>query len=187
MLASVDHPCWTYSYESGGVRKTLWSEVTFWYFRNKTWNFSIEGISHFFHCELAMLLKQRNTTLILSCLCSLLRLAAAAADVEVVSASAVFPLQTQSQLDLCLLLTKLFWINICRYVAKLSRIEPTLFIRMCQKRSPNQNKVIFSDPLFEKSFVSAILDKLRENSIRGGTASCNFNLTGKHNFKSQNA
>ena len=100
MLASVDHPCWTYSYESGGVRKTLWSEVTFWYFRNKTWNFSIEGISHFFHCELAMLLKQRNTTLILSCLCSLLRLAAAAADVEVVSASAVFPLQTQSQLDL---------------------------------------------------------------------------------------
>ena len=123
----------------------------------------------FFHRELAMLLKQRNTTLILSCLCSLLRLAAAAADVEVVSASAVFPLQTKSQLDLCLLLTKLFWINNCRYVAKLSRIEPTLFIRMCQKRSPNQNKVIFSDPLFEKSFVSATLDKLRENSIKGGT------------------
>ena len=178
MLASVDHPCWTYSYESGGVGKTLWSEVTFWYFRNKTWNFVIvsRGFhnSFFFHWELAMLLKQRNTTLILSSLCSLLRLAAAAADVEVVSASAVFPLQTESQLDLCLLLTKLFWINNCRYVAKLSRIEPTLFIRMCQKRSPNQNKVIFSDPLFEKSFVSATLDKLRENSIKGGTASCNL-------------
>ena len=186
MLASVDHPCWTYSYESGGVRKTLWSEVTFWY-KEQNVKLLSRGFHIFFHWELAMLLKQRNTTLILSCLCSLLRLAAAAADVEVVSASAVFPLQTESQLELCLLLTKLFWINICRYVAKLSRIEPTLFIRMCQKRSPNQNKVIFSDPLFEKSFVSAILDKLRENSIRGGTASCNFNLTGKHNFKSQNA
>ena len=47
MLASVDHPYWTYSYESRGVRKTLWSEVTFWYFRNKTWNFVI--VSRGFH------------------------------------------------------------------------------------------------------------------------------------------